>query len=133
MTRIGTTAAGLLLLAVSAALADPPDLESLRWVARPLVVFADTDKDPKFSQQMALIESDPAPLEERRVVVLTDTDPAANGPLRQQLRPSGFGVVLVDTDGRVVQRRPLPVTVRELSNMIDRTPSRRQETGSRRP
>lgn len=133
MTRIGTTAAGLLLLAVSAALADPPDLESLRWVARPLVVFADTDKDPKFSQQMAMIESDPAPLEERRVVVLTDIDPAANGPLRQQLRPSGFGVVLVDTDGRVVQRRPIPVTVRELSNMIDRTPSRRQETGSRRP
>ena len=66
-------------------------------------------------------------------VVLTDTDPAANGPLRQRLRPRGFGLVLIDTDGRVAHRRPLPVTVRELSNMIDRMPSRREETGSRRP
>jgi hypothetical protein len=82
---------------------------------------------------MALLAEDEARLEDRLVVVLTDTDPAANGPLRQRLRPRGFGIVLIDTDGRVAHRRPLPVTVRELSNMIDRMPSRREETGSRRP
>lgn len=109
-----------------------PTLDALLWVARPLVVFADTPNDPRFSQQMALIEENRAALEERLVVVLTDTDPAAQGPLRQALRPRGFGLVLIDTDGSIVQRRPAPTTVRELAGTIDRLPSRRQETGSRR-
>lgn len=134
MTCIGAALAGLLLLTAAAPAAEPqPDLDSLKWVARPLVVFADTPEDPKFAEQMAEIEADPAPLEDRLVVVLTDTDPAANGPLRQRLRPNGFGLVLIDTDGRVAHRRPLPATVREISNMIDRMPSRREETGSHRP
>lgn len=110
-----------------------PDLDALLWVARPLVVFADSENDPRFAQQMATLEAGAAELEDRRVVVLTDTDPAANGPLRRQLRPRGFGIVLIDTDGSVVQRRPSPATVRELSGTIDRLPSRRDETGSRRP
>ena len=132
MTRIGPIVTALLLAATHVA-AEQPDLDSLQWIARPLVVFADTPDDPKFVQQMGWLEADPEPLADRRVVVLTDTDPAANGPLRQRLRPRGFGLVLIDTDGRVAQRRPLPATVREISNMIDRTPSRRQETGSHRP
>lgn len=109
-----------------------PDLEDLLWVARPLVVFADSAADPRFGQQMQMLEDGGAELDDRLVVVLTDTDPAANGPLRQALRPRGFGLVLLDTDGSVVQRRPAPTTVRELSGTIDRLPSRRQETGSRR-
>ncbi len=133
MTRIGTTLAGLVFATAVMAAADAPDLDDLRWVARPLVVFADTPEDPKFIQQMAFFEVDPKTLEDRLVVVLTDTDPKANGPLRQRLRPRGFGLVLIDTDGHVAHRRPLPVTVRELSNMIDRMPSRREETGSHRP
>jgi hypothetical protein len=40
--------------------------------------------------------------------------------------------VLIDTDGSIVQRRPAPTTAREIINLIDRLPSRRQETGSRR-
>ena len=131
MTRIGAALAGLLV--ATAVAAEEPSLESLQWVARPLVVFADTPEDPRFIQQMAMLEAEPQPLEERLVVVLTDTDPAVDGALRQRLRPRGFGLVLIDTDGRVAQRRPLPVTVRELTNMIDRMPSRRQESGSRRP
>jgi F420-dependent methylenetetrahydromethanopterin dehydrogenase len=107
-------------------------LDELLWIARPLVVFADSPNDPRYGQQMALLEEGMGELEERLVVVLTDTDPAANGPLRRELRPRGFGIVLIDTDGLVVQRRPAPTTVRELSGTIDRLPSRRQETGSRR-
>jgi hypothetical protein len=133
MNFIGAALAGLILAAAAPAAADPPDLDSLQWVARPLVVFADAPDDPKFVQQMALLDAEPQPLADRRVVVLTDTDPAADGPLRQRLRPRGFGIVLIDTDGRVAHRRPLPVTVRELSHMIDRMPSRREETGSHRP
>lgn len=111
----------------------PPGLDELLWVARPLVVFADSANDPRFQQQMAELEERRAELEDRSVVVLTDTDPAARGPLRQELRPRGFGLVLIDTDGTVVQRRPSVTTAREIVNLIDRLPSRRQETGSRRP
>jgi hypothetical protein len=109
-----------------------PRLDELLWVARPLVVFADTPDDPRFAQQLALLEERLPELEERDVVILTDTDPAAKGPLRRALRPRGFGVVLIDKDGMVAQRHPSPVTARELINLIDRMPSRRQETGSRR-
>lgn len=132
MTRFRAALAGL-LLSTTAAPAETPGLDDLRWVARPLVVFADTADDPRYVQQMGMLESDPKPLEDRLVVILSDTDPAAAGPLRQRLRPHGFGVVLIDTDGTVAQRRPHPISVREIANTIDRMPSRRQETGSRRP
>lgn len=112
---------------------EPPSLDDLLWVARPLVIFADTDRDPRYIQQMRRIEAGMEELSERQVVVLTDTDPAAAGPLRRALRPRGFGVVLVDIDGRVALRRPAPMQVREISGLIDRMPSRRDETGSRRP
>lgn len=109
-----------------------PTLEELRWVARPVVVFADAPEDPRFTQQMGMLEERMDELEDRGVVVLVDTDPDARGPLRLALRPRGFGLVLIDTDGSVVQRRPAPTSSRELINLIDRLPSRRQETGSRR-
>ena len=132
-----STLAGLILaLALPTAVAAQhvqPTLEDLAGKARPLVVFADDPEDPKFVQQMAMLEALPEELEKRRVVVLTDTDPAAMSPLRQRLRPQGFGVVLIDLDGTVAHRRPLPTSVRELANFIDRTPSWRQESGSFRP
>ncbi len=108
------------------------DLAALLWIARPLVVFADSANDPRYAQQMAMLAEGMGDLEDRRVIVLSDTDPAANGPLRRSLHPRGFGIVLIDTDGAVVQRRPAPTSVRELTGTIDRLPSRRQETGSRR-
>jgi len=117
----------------SAAAEAAPTLEDLRWVARPLVIFADTPDDPRFVQQMRMLEADPDPLSDRNVVVLSDSDPAAKGPLRQRLRPRDFVAVLIDIDGTVAQRRPVPTSVRELVNLIDRMPSRREETGSRRP
>lgn len=126
-------AAPLAATAQDAASGGQPALEDLRGTSRALVVFADSPDDPMFTQQMRLLEVDPAALEDRRVVVLTDTDRAARGPLRRELRPIGFGLVLIDIDGSVAQRRPLPTTVRELANSIDRMPSRRQETGSNRP
>ncbi len=111
-----------------------PDLAALLWIARPLVVFADSPNDPRYAQQMRHARGRRgATSTDRRVIVLTDTDPPANGPLRRALRPRGFGIVLIDTDGSVVQRRPTPTTVRELTGTIDRLPSRREETGSRRP
>jgi Domain of unknown function (DUF4174) len=109
---------------------EQPTLEDLRWVARPVVVFADSPADPRFAQQISMLDERLPELEERDVVILIDTDPDAAGPLRKELRPRGFNLVLIDKDGTVVQRRPAPTTARELINLIDRLPSRRQETGS---
>jgi len=107
-----------------------PTLDELRWVARPVVVFADTPNDPRFTQQLRMLEERADELAARDAVILVDTDPDTLSPLRRALRPRGFGVVLLDKDGTVVRRHPNPISARELINQIDRLPSRRQETGS---
>jgi len=106
-------------------------LAEYKWVARPLVVFADSPYDPRFISQMEMLAEDSAALEERDVVVLTDTDPAANGPLRQRLRPDDFTLVLVDKENNIVLRKPSPWTARELSRAIDKLPMRLDELDRR--
>ena len=61
-------------------------LAEYKWIARPLVIFADSSFDPRFVRQMEMLAEDPVALEERDVVVLTDTDPSVYGPLRERLR-----------------------------------------------
>ncbi|MBY6092126.1 DUF4174 domain-containing protein [Pseudooceanicola sp. 502str34] len=111
---------------------ETPDLDSFLWEKRPVVVFADTPNDPQYRRQIENLQERPAELLDRDVIVLTDTDPAASGPLRRKLRPRGFNVVLIDKNGQVTLRKPQPLTVRELSATIDKTPLRRQELQERR-
>ena len=113
--------------------AEGVDLAAFLWLKRPLVVFADTPDDPAFQRQMALINAELGALEERDVVILTDTDPEARSPVRQRLRPRGFSLVLMDKDGEVKRRNPSPWRVREITHAIDRFPLRRQEMLDRRP
>ena len=108
-------------------LADMPDLSEFRWKNRPVVVFADSDADPAFIEQMALLQARPGTLAERDVVVLTDTDPAAKHPLRLKMRPRGFMLVLVGKDGGIKLRKPFPWSVREISRSIDKMPMRQRE------
>ena len=102
-------------------------LEEFRWVKRPIVVFADTPADPRYAQQMAFLNERPDILAARDVVVITDTDPAARSSLRQQLRPRGFGLVLMGKDGVIYLRKPVPWDVREITRAIDKSPDRQQE------
>lgn len=104
-------------------------IDELRWNSRPLVVFADTPNDPAFIEQMAALTSSPALLIERDVVVITDTDPESNSEWRRRLHPRGFSLVVLDKDGQVKLRKPLPWDVREISRAIDKFPLRRQEVG----
>ncbi|MEY3309407.1 MAG: hypothetical protein RLZZ413_3445 [Pseudomonadota bacterium] len=108
-------------------------LDEFLWLKRPIVVFADTPNDPAFQRQMQRITADLAPLEERDVVILTDTDPAARTEVRQRLRPRGFSLVLMDKDGEVKRRNPAPWGVRDITHAIDRFPLRRQEMLEQRP
>jgi len=107
------------------------DLEAFKWVARPVIVFADTPNDPRFLDQMAMIDARPEILAERDVVVITDTDPAARSAVRERLRPRGFALVLIAKDGTVNMRKPTPWAVREISHAIDKLPMRREEMRQR--
>jgi hypothetical protein len=106
-------------------------LSEFLWTARPVIVFANTAEDPSFQRQMDLLRERPDALADRDVVVIVDTDPDALSDLRRNLRPRGFSLVIVDKDGTVVQRKPAPWTVREITHAIDRLPLRRQEIRER--
>lgn len=106
-------------------------LDDLLYLRRPVVVFADSPNDPNFIRQMELIAQRLPALEERDVIVITDTDPAARSDIRRELRPRGFSLVLMDKDLRPVLRKPLPWDVREIVNAIDKFPLRRQEIQQR--
>ncbi|WP_106744833.1 DUF4174 domain-containing protein [Yoonia maritima] len=107
-------------------------LDELHWIARPLIVFADSPNDPRFQQQMDLLSSGRDDLAERDVIIITDTDPAALTSVRTTLRPRGYSMALLGKDGRVALRKPTPWSVRELSRSIDKMPLRQQEVEDRR-
>jgi hypothetical protein len=94
-------------------------LDDLLWIARPIVVFADTPEQPAFLEQMAFLQSERVDLSVRDVIIIVDTDPSAQTEVRQRLRPHGFSLVLLDKDGRVILRKPSPWDVREISRVID--------------
>ncbi len=102
-------------------------LEDFLWLARPVVVFADTSADPSFQRQMELLAARPEDLAERDVLLVVDTDPGALSSVREQLRPRGFMLAIIGKDGQIKLRKPLPWDVRELTRSIDKMPLRRQE------
>jgi hypothetical protein len=106
-------------------------LDQFMWVARPVVVFADTPADPNFIRQVDLLMERTDVLEIRDVVVIIDTDPANPSEIRRTLRPRGFSLVVLGKDGRVIQRKPAPWDVREITRAIDRTPQGQQEIQDR--
>ncbi len=106
-------------------------LEDFLWVARPVVVFANTPADPSFQRQMELLRQRPEALAERDVVIITDTDPGTPSAVRRALRPRGFMLVIIGKDGQVELRKPAPWDVREISRTIDKTPLRQQEIRER--
>lgn len=104
----------------------PADWE---WRARLVVVFADTPQNSAFLSQIRELESNVQALIDRDAVVVVDTDPAAASEWRRVLRPEGFALMLIDMDGTVMLRKPVPWGMREISRAIDRFPARRQELG----
>ena len=102
-------------------------LAEFQWIARPVVVFADTPADPRFQQQMGYITSRLDALALRDVIIIVDTDPAARSSVRTTLRPRGFMLALLTKEGTVFQRKPAPWDVREITRAIDKLPQRQQE------
>ncbi|MEM9394179.1 MAG: DUF4174 domain-containing protein [Pseudomonadota bacterium] len=102
------------------------NLNDFLWVARPIVVFADTPADPRFVEQMELLAARPEELAARDVVIITDTDPSVRSELRKELRPRGFMLVVIGKDGNRL-RKPAPWDVREITRSIDKMPLRQEE------
>jgi len=103
------------------------DLEAFRWIARPVVVFADTPADPAFQRQLDLLQDGMDELVIRDVVLITDTSRSELSDVRRKLRPRGFMLTLIGKDGGVKLRKPFPWHVRELTRSIDKMPLRQQE------
>ena len=107
--------------------ADGLDLNEFVWKNRLVVVFANSAQDPAFIEQLRLLQDRWPELLARDVVVITDTDPGAMTDVRRSLRPRGFSLVIIEKDGRVELRKPLPWDGREITRAIDKMPIRREE------
>ena len=108
-------------------------LAEFLWIKRPVLIFADNPNDPAFRRQIELIEADEGELAEYDVVVIADANPAGRSFLRQKFRPRGFGLILLDKDGEVKIRKPLPWDVREITHAIAKFPLTRAEMLDRYP
>ena len=106
---------------------DEVNLSQFKWKKRPVVVFADSDLDPAFIDQMTLLRNRPEELIARDVVVITDTSPEPLSELRRKLRPRGFMLVIINKEGTVNVRKPFPWDVREITRTIDKMPMRKRE------
>ncbi|MDF2232588.1 DUF4174 domain-containing protein [Albimonas sp. CAU 1670] len=115
--------------------ADDDPLAPYLWTARPVIVFANTDRDPRFIRQMKELDRVAADLEERDVVVIVDTEPGPSRyettDLRRKFRPHDFNVLVIGKDGEVKKRSPVPLGGDGIARLIDRLPIRQQELGRR--
>ncbi|WP_257892877.1 DUF4174 domain-containing protein [Gymnodinialimonas phycosphaerae] len=102
-------------------------LEEFLWVARPIIIFADTPADPRVAEQLELLAERPEALLERDVVIIVDTNPDARSAIRLALRPRGFSIVVLAKDGTVGLRRPALRDVREIVRAIDNFQLRQEE------
>ena len=102
-------------------------LDDFLWIARPIVVFADTPANPAFNRQVELFRARIDELVLRDVVLIVDTSKSEPSEIRRKLRPRGFMLTLIGKDGGVKLRKPFPWDVRELSRSIDKIPLRQQE------
>ena len=102
-------------------------LDDFLWLARPVIVFADTPANPAFNRQIELWQARINELVLRDVVLIVDTSGADPSDIRRKLRPRGFMLTLIGKDGGVKLRKPFPWDVRELSRQIDKIPLRQQE------
>lgn len=118
---------GFAALFASSVMADDDPIAAYKWEARPVIIFADSEKDPRFQRQVANLSSRSDDMTERDVVILMDTDPTVASALRKKFRPRGFQIILIGKDGEIKLRRPHPITAEDLNRQIDRMPTRRRE------
>ncbi|MEO0358098.1 MAG: DUF4174 domain-containing protein [Pseudomonadota bacterium] len=111
---------------------DQIDLSDFKWRARALIVFAESEFDPSFIQQMEWLTTETDALIDRDILWVFDTNAETPSDLRRQFRPHGFTLILIGKDGEIKLRKALPFDMREISRSIDKMPLRQLEVEERR-
>jgi len=123
----------------------PIDLSTYQWHYRLVLVFAPTDADTAYTEQLAILAGHKAGNADRDLLIgrfpadgtgqFNDRQiaPEAIADLRRQLTVEGdsFAVLLIGKDGGVKVRSPRPLTGEQLFTTIDQMPMRQQERSSR--
>ena len=105
-----------------------PDLDSLRWKNRILLIFATGTEDKQLKSEIALIDKESAGFEDRDFRIFTI---AEAGSAEQQLRssfharPDEFLVVLIGKDGSEKLRSNSVVAPQKIFHVVDSMPMRR--------
>lgn len=130
----------LLLMAASPVRAQAPenrmndtDLDRYRWSNRVLLIFAPAEGDAAYRAQRVEFDRGARELDVRDVVRLDVLGPEGRGLRERFSVPTDrFLVVLVGRDGTEKLRRPEPVRVAELMQVIDAMPMGAREAEARR-
>ena len=146
--------AATLLLATLLPATQPQSLADLRDRARVLLVFAPSDRDPIYQQQLTLLHNKQAEMNERDLVVVPilaqQGTPTSANTLRS-LGQSGisndeqlatrqryhvgldeFAAILLGKDGGEKLRSKIPISTEKLTTLIDTMPMRKDEIRARK-
>ena len=96
------------------------EIRNLIWEKRLVLVFSNSNLDPKLKQQIEMFNSDPNALLSRDVQVFVDHTPEPNSNLRKRFRPKGFLIILIGKDGQIKLRKNTPWSAREITRVIDK-------------
>ena len=130
-------------------------LAQLKDTHRVLLVFAPGDRDPRYVQQIQLLEHHGADMQERDLVLIpvaTEAGPRITpetlrvilGPglsdqeqvlarQRFHIAPEAFAAILLGKDGGEKLRVTAPVSMDRLNRVIDAMPMRKDEIKERKP
>ncbi len=130
-------------------------LATLKDTHRVLLVFAPSDHDPRYLQQMQMLDHHGAEMRERDLVLLpvvTEAGPqitpetlrVIRGPglsdeeqvlvrHRLQIAPEAFVAVLLGKDGGEKLRATAPLSIDRLNRTIDAMPMRKDEMSKPKP
>lgn len=117
----------------AASMTAPPHddpLATYRWKARVLLVFSSRPDAPAVAEQRRFLENEKTGIQDRDLVVIELTDGPKAETLRRQfnVKPEEFSVILIGKDGGEKLRKSVPVTPKELFDLIDSMPMRQRET-----
>lgn len=111
----------------------PMELDELVWKKRVLLLFAPDTNDASFVEQKSIISKNAPGIRERDLVVMELVVGGREERSRQALLrkfkvpEQGYTLILLGKDGQEKFRSQQPVPMRQVFEIIDQMPMRRQE------
>lgn len=111
-------------------------LDSYQWKNRLLLVFAPSENNGEYQQQMQLLQGQKADFAERNLLTIelltegtnsVDAQEVAKIRERFNVSPQEFRVILVGKDGTAKRREQSPISAQSIFETIDAMPMRQQE------